>query len=323
MKKVLLTGGSGFIGANLARRLLADGHEVHLLLRRDFAEWRLRDIWEHVTLQVLDPARGDEVERVLRQVKPAWVFHLATHGAYSWQTDTAEIARTNYLYTTVLAQACVETGVEIMIHAGSSSEYGLKDHAPGEDESTEPNSVYAHTKAAATQLCRFLARTHGIPIPTMRLYSIYGPFEDPRRLMPTLVTHALDKRLPPLVAPETARDFVHVDDAIDAMLALVQKPPADPGAIYNVGSGTQTSLRDLVTLATEVFGIREQPNWSSMPARAWDTHAWVANTAKIESELGWRPSIDLRRGLAALADWLQAEPKRLEFYRQQVAASAG
>jgi nucleoside-diphosphate-sugar epimerase len=321
MRKVLITGGSGFIGANLTRRLLADGHDVHLLLRPQFADWRLRDLRTHVSLHIVDPTRSDEIEFVMQRIKPAWIFHLASHGGYSWQTDAAEIVRTNYLCTTILAQACLKSGVEIMVHTGSSSEYGIKDHAPAEDEITEPNSTYAVTKAAATQFCRFAARAHRVPMPTLRLYSVYGPYEDPRRLLPTLIVHALEKRWPPLVAPETSRDFVHVDDAIAALIALAQQPPTDPGAVYNLGSGRQTSLRELVEIAAEVFGLREAPAWNTMPPHSWDTNVWVANPAKIKAEYGWSPQTDLRRGLPSFATWLQADPARWEFYRQYALAA--
>jgi nucleoside-diphosphate-sugar epimerase len=318
MKKVLITGGSGFIGANLARRLLADGHDVHLLLRPAFSAWRLSDVRTHLALHVADLTRRDEVEALLQRVKPAWVFHLAAHGAYSFQNEIDEIVRTNYLGTTVLAQACAKIGVEIMIHAGSSSEYGFKDHAPLETEATEPNSAYAATKAAATLFCGYTARAHNVAIPTLRLYSVYGPYEDPRRLLPTLVVHGLEKSWPPLASPETSRDFVHVDDAIDALIALAQKPPREPGAIYNLGSGWQTSLRELAAVAAEVFDLRVPPTWNSLPDRDWDTNVWVSNPTKIKAELGWSPKIDLHSGLRSLAAWLQADSARLEYYRERI-----
>jgi dolichol-phosphate mannosyltransferase len=320
MKKVLVTGGSGFVGANLARRLLSEGHEVHLLMRPHFSDWRLRDIRPHVAIHVANLARSDEVDGVLQRIKPAWVFHLAAYGAYSFQDDAEEVIRTNCLGTMTLIQACLKIGIEILVHAGSSSEYGFKDHAPAETELAEPNSAYAVAKAAATQFCRLTARTRHVPLTTLRLYSAYGAFEDPRRLIPTLIVHALDGRWPRLAGPETARDFVHVEDVIDAFLAVARNPPADPGAIYNVGSGRQTTLQELVALTAAQFRIEQPPVWNSLPPRAWDTDVWVSNPAKIKAEVGWSAKTTLPQGLRLLADWLQSDPRRMENYREPMPA---
>jgi UDP-glucose 4-epimerase len=316
MKKVLITGGSGFIGANLAQRLVAEGHAVHLLLRPSFADWRLRDLRPHLSIHVGDLAESDAVDAVLQRVRPDWVFHLAAHGAYSFQNDIEQIVRTNYLGTTVLVQACLKIGVEIVVHAGSSSEYRVKDSASIGAGATGLVGAYGATKAAATQFCRSIAGAHQISIPTLRLYSVYGPYEDPRRLFPALIVHGVEKRWPPLASPTTARDFVYVDDVCDAFLAVAQNPPADPGAIYNVGSGRQTTLRELVALAAEFFRITAQPSWNSLPSRPWDTDVWISDPTKIKAEAHWSAKTDLSAGLGRMAEWLQADPQRLDYYRE-------
>lgn len=321
-RRTLVTGGSGFIGANLVRRLIADGHEVHLLLKPGSSDWRLRDFRGNVTTHSVDLTDAAAVARILGEAKPEWVFHLAAHGAYSFQTDVSEMVRTNYVCTANLVAACVEAGIQIMVNVGSSSEYGFKDHAPTEDEPTTPNSYYAVTKAAATEFCCYAARAHKVPIPTLRLYSVYGPYEDPRRLIPTLVVHALERRWPQLVAPDTCRDFVYVDDVLDALLALAARPPHDPGAIYNLGSGRPTSIGELVSVAADVFGVQETPEWNSMPARSWDTNVWISNPTKIEVEYDWAAKTKLRDGIKAFAAWLEAEPARLKYYRHHILAAA-
>ncbi|MFN8564851.1 MAG: NAD-dependent epimerase/dehydratase family protein [Anaerolineae bacterium] len=135
----------------------------------------------------------------------------------------------------------------------------------------EPSSVYAVTKASATLCCRMVAQTRGVNITTLRLYSVYGPYEEPTRLIPTLVAHGLRGRLPPLVNPEIARDFVHADDVNDAYLQAARATAPDIGAVYNVGSGTQTSAaRKVVETARQVMNIAAPPVWGSMPGRVWD-----------------------------------------------------
>src|SRR5262249_20287361 len=156
----------------------------------------------------------------------------------------AAIRRTNLLTTKVLARAALEQGVPAMVQAGTSSEYGRKDHAPGEDEALEPEGPYAESKAAASAFCRDFAMRTGMRLPTLRIYAAYGPWEDPRRLVPALLVHALAGRLPALASPQTARDFVAVEDVVEAFLLAATAPLPEPGAVFNLGSGLQTRLED-------------------------------------------------------------------------------
>ena len=87
MKKVVITGASGFIGANLSRRLMQEGHEVHLLLRRNYSDWRIQTIRKDVTIHVVNLSDGESLIPLINKIKPEWIFHLATEGAYSWQND--------------------------------------------------------------------------------------------------------------------------------------------------------------------------------------------------------------------------------------------
>jgi nucleoside-diphosphate-sugar epimerase len=310
--RALVTGGAGFVGTNLARRLLADGWEVDLVAGPESDPWRLEGLADHARVHWLDLTDAEGVENAVAAARPARVFHLAAHGAYSWQTDAERILATNILGTLNVLEASLRHGCEAFVNTGSSSEYGFKDHPPSEDERPEPNSVYAVAKAAATMLAGHHGRTSEVRISTLRLYSVYGPYEEPRRLVPTLVHSALAGRLPPLVDPTVARDFVHVDDVVDAY--LVAGEAATGGEVYNVGSGVQTSLAELVQVAREVFSLAAEPAWGSMAPRSWDTTTWVAATGKIRSELGWEPRVSLADGLRTFRDWLVVAPERRARY---------
>ena len=311
MKRVVVTGASGFVGANLVRRLLAEGHEVHLLLRPGYAAWRLQAIRDEILLHEVDLRDGEGLARVVALIRPEWVFHLAAYGAYSHQTDLAQMVATNISATAHLITACLATGFEAFVHTGSSSEYGLVDHAPAESEAIDPNSYYACTKAAATHLCRHIARDHDVHVPTLRLYSVYGPYEEPTRLLPTLVLRGLRGELPPLVNPEIARDFVFVEDICDAYLLAAAHPQTERGAIYNVGTGVQTTLREIVELARGQCEIASEPIWGSMGDRHWDTETWVADADKIARELGWRPRHGLAEGFSRTVEWFAAHAGQL------------
>lgn len=304
-RKVLLTGASGFVGANLARRLLAEGHQVHLLLRENHADWRIRSIRPDVHTHVIDMADGEALKGLVKAVKPDWIFHLAAEGAYSWQNDLNRIISTNIQATMNLASACIDAGFEAFIHTGSSSEYGAKDHAPREDEFADPNSFYAAAKASATMFLRCCAVRRGLNITTLRLYSVYGPYEDPRRLIPALILNGSAGRYPPLVNPDVARDFVFSEDVCSACLLAAQNPADEPGRVFNVGSGVQTHLRDIAAVAGAYFQIAEPPAWGTMQNRNWDTQTWVADISRIQASLGWQPQVSLAEGFARTARWFQ------------------
>jgi len=308
MKRVLVTGASGFVGANLVRSLLKDGHETHLLLRPSYQSWRLEEIASDVRVQEADLDDVESVRRVVQEAKPDWVFHLAAYGAYPNQTGLQQMVTTNLMGCAALVESCAEMGVESFVHSGSSSEYGFKDHAAAEDEVLEPNSHYAITKAAATHYCQCVARARNLNAVTVRLYSIYGPFEEPGRLIPTLIREGLRGRLPPLAAPGTARDFVYVNDAVNAMLQVAAMPSIQRGAIYNICTGVQSTLVDVVAVARRLMKISAEPIWSSMPDRSWDTDRWVGSPRRIEKEIGWRAQTTLEEGLTKTLRWFEEHP---------------
>ncbi len=321
MKRVLLTGGTGFVGANLARRLLREGHELHLLVRPNYQPWRIEQIRPELRLHELQLHDAEAVSRAVGQIRPDWVFHLAVHGAYSWQTDWEEMVRTNIQGTMSLLTACVQTGFEAFVNTGSSSEYGFKDHAPAESETVEPNSHYAVTKAAATMFCRHTAQSRRVHLPTLRLYSVFGPYEEPGRLFPNLIMHGLRGELPPLADADVARDFVYVDDVVEAYLLAANFRTPEWGPIYNVGSAVQTPLREVVAVARQAMNIVAEPVWSSMANRQWDANAWVSDNRKIRSQLNWQPQRSLAEGFRLMLDWFRQGP--LPAYARKPSPQAG
>lgn len=318
MKRVVVTGASGFVGSNLIRRLIQDGHEAHVFLRREYQSWRLEEVADAVRIHEVDLEDCKTVGSCIAAVKPHWVFHFAAYGAYPNQVGIQRMAATNLLGSAALLDASAKAGVEAFIQAGSSSEYGYKDHPAAEEEILEPNSHYAITKAAATHYCQFTARTLDFNAVAVRLYSIYGPYEDPTRLIPTLILHGLRGLVPPLVSPRTARDFVYVDDAVEAMLQIAAKPSIPRGAVYNICSGVQSTLGDVVEVATRLMHIPVKPAWSTMSARSWDTDRWVGSPARTEREIGWCAKVGLETGMLRTINWFETHPDLRNFYCARV-----
>jgi UDP-glucose 4-epimerase len=306
--KALVTGAAGFVGANLVRQLLRAGHEPVAVVRPGGNTWRLAGTSteaEQVGIDLRDPVA---VERAVRDVRPDVIFHLAAHGAYSWQNDFDAMLSVNVGATKALLTAAHDVEASL-VNAGSSSEYGYKDHAPQEGERVDPNSDYAVTKVTATHLCRLAASASGVQAVTLRLYSIYGPWEEPGRLMPTLVRRAVAGGWPPLVGPEIARDFVWVEDACDAFVRAGTTAFADRGAVINIASGTQTTLEVLVETARRVLRVPAEPVWGSMPARSWDTSIWVGDPNLAEQLLGWKAQTTIAVGIERMAAWFCDHPE--------------
>lgn len=315
MKRILVTGASGFVGAFLARSFIEAGHEVHLLLRSEQIPWRLESVRQDVRIHVASLFEPAELDTLFGRVSPEWVFHLAAYGAYSTQRDDARIIQTNASGTRNLLDAAWRAGVGAFINTGSSSEYGYCETAPSETELPHPNSVYAYSKAAATLYATYLAEHHAMPVSTVRLYSVYGPYEEPTRFIPRLLMRAIDGGFPPLVEPSVARDFVYVGDVARAYDAIARSDKR--AAIYNVGSGVQTTIGEAVEVVRTQFGISDMPVWGSMGNRSWDTGTWVANISRISSKIGWVPQVDFRDGCRKMTEWLLSEPAIAAFYRAE------
>lgn len=310
---IFITGGSGFIGANLVRRLVAEGFDVHILLRKKSKTWRLDDIIDKLTVHQGDLTDRNRIFEIVAEVKPKTIFHLAVYGAYSWQKEPDKIKSANLDGTINLLDACKSVGFDIFINTGSSSEYGFKSEPMKESDALEPNSHYAVYKAAATYHLQYEAKSQNLPIITLRPFSVYGPFEEPGRLVPNLIVKMLNNECPPLVSPDTARDYIYVDDIVDCYLTAATRPDLG-GRVFNMGSGRETKLKEIVDIALEVTGAKVKPQWGTMEQRIWDQNNWQADQTLSATELGWRAKRDLRQGLQETKEWFE---NNLSYYKDR------
>lgn len=311
---ILVLGASGFVGANLVHAIAAVRDDVYGTTSREPA-WRLASLPPDRVVCV-DLLATESVPSLLRRIKPRTVFDCVAYGAYSFEEEAARIYDTNIRFKTALVEHLLRHEVYCYIHAGSSSEYGARSAGPDEDSPATPNSHYAVSKNAAASLVYFSGKYRGLRCANLRLYAAYGPYEDRSRLMPTLVAHAVDGHLPPFVHPDTSRDFVYIDDAVEAFLAAaVRLKPERYGESFNIGSGRKTTIRELADVARQVFSVAEEPRFSTMESRRWDLSEWYANPGKASECLGWQARTPLAEGLRRTAEWYRALPDPAEYER--------
>src|SRR5262245_2319479 len=232
---VLVLGASGFVGANLIRSLLAVRGDVYGTTTRR-PTWRLDDLDDH-HIHTVDLLIEPDLGAVLDLLEPRTIFNCVAYGAYSFETDSQLIYRTNFHLLTRMLVRLESRSIAAFVHAGSSSEYGDNAAGPVESSATAPNSDYSVSKVAAASLLHYYGKHRGFPCVNLRLYSVYGPLEDASRLIPTVIRHGLDGTYPAFVNPAISRDFVFTDDVTEAFVdAALRLEPKIFGDSFNIGT---------------------------------------------------------------------------------------
>ena len=300
---IWVVGGSGFVGAKLFFSLSRVRPDVYAVSRHVDASWRLLHC-PYPNRIDLDVTQPREVTAAVQKYRPRTVFNLAAYGTYERQNVAEYIHEVNYTGTLNLIQGLMDVGCDAFVQAGSSSEYGVNSAAPAESGPVEPNSDYAVSKVASAYLLGYYGRFKGFHCTHLRLYSVYGPWEERERLIPTLVRLGLQGRYPPFVNAAISRDFVYIDDCTRAFVqAALVTCHSQPGRALNIATGTQTSLADIAQLAKEVFAIPTSPVFGSMPNRKWDLSNWYGDPSLARTQLGWTSRVSLRKGLELTAAW--------------------
>lgn len=301
--RTLVTGGGGFIGANLVGALLDQGASVHVLLRPQTNLWRLSHVLDRVERHAVDLTDAEGVRRAVERIEPEVVFHLARHRGDPATLDYRAAYGANLEATLNLLEAATGSrSLRRFVHAGSSLEYDLERSPAREQDAPAPVTVLGVTKAAATLLSQHFAVRHRVPAVVLRFFTVYGPWEGPSRLVPSIMMAALDDRPIRLTRPGLRHDWIYVADVVDACLRAVSAEGID-GEILNIATGVAGTNEEMVRLVEERCGKTLEREGEPFPERPWDSERWVADVGKTQQLLGWRASTPVRDGLGRTLEW--------------------
>ena len=306
---VLVTGGAGFIGSNLAEALVIDGQRVRVLDDLSTgSRVNLTDDAEVVTGDVRDPAT------VMDAVGDAEVvYHLAALTSVTRSVrDPVTTNDVNVRGTLTVLEAARQAGVRRVVYASSSSVYGDTEVLPKhEGLPANPVSPYGVSKLAGEAYCRDFTRVHGLETVALRFFNVFGPRQDPRSEYAAVIPRFIPRMLagePPVVFGdgEQTRDFTFVDDAVTVCLSAADAGPDASGEAINVSGGGRISILDLIGLLNRVLGTKVAPEHER--PRPGDVRHSHADLGKAERLLGYRPSVPIEEGLARTAEWFDGRP---------------
>ena len=305
MKKVLITGGAGFIGANFTQRFLDLGHSVHLIDQPEANLWRLEKIKDKINTHFIDLKDYEKLESFIFELKPDIIIHLAAYGTYPGnQKDIKKTIETNILGTINLVNACSKINFDCLINTGSSSEYGIKDKPMQENDLLEPDNLYGVAKAAATMYCQHMAKKLDLPIAVIRPFSVYGYFEEKERLVPTVIKACLENSQLNLSSSNSVRDYIFIEDLIDGYLTVIENIQNNKGEIFNLGIGEQKKISEVVEIVKKITQSPVEPQYGQVKAAQAEPKNWIADISKMKS-LGWQPEHNLDQGLEKTIAWFK------------------
>jgi nucleoside-diphosphate-sugar epimerase len=296
--RTLVTGGAGFIGAMLVRRLVRDGAAVSVAVRSTTDLQRLRDIQDDLAIHPFDAQDNDAAWRVLDAVAPDVIYNLAT---WRLPDPPACAERTNANGLVHLLEYAASRGTRV-IHTGSSLEYHDRLRPCREDDEANGQTAHGAAKAAASRAGRAFAQRTGCRLVILRLFQVYGPNDRSARFLPALIEAALTQRPFALTPPGFRRDWVYVDDVVDAAIAAASAD-LPPGEIVNIATGIETANEEIVALVERCTGRRVRIDARPYAAYPWDATHWVADIDKAKRLLQWAPRHTLARGLARTVEW--------------------
>jgi UDP-glucose 4-epimerase len=289
-RTVLVTGGLGFIGSALTMRLKQAGAEIHTVSRRSLNSLGDGPHWP------VDLTDTDAAVRLVRELKPHFVFHLASHVMGAPDRHHVLPAFQSNLQTTVnLLSALADVGCGRMITTGSLVE-------PESGSRTVPNSPYAAAKWAASDYARMFHALYGFPVAIARVFMVYGPGQqDETKLVPYVIRSLLSGEAPKITSGKHVIDWIFVEDVVSGFMRLAVAPGID-GMSVDIGSGSVITTKELVDKICMLMKTEIQPAYGALADRPLEPLR-IANAEESLRLIGWAPRVQLAEGLRRTIDW--------------------
>jgi nucleoside-diphosphate-sugar epimerase len=313
IKKVFVTGATGFIGRHLIQLLADEGYYVGILVRSP-ASFSNGGGMKNVTSFIGDVRHYDDLKTAFSAFKPDAVIHLVTYYAVMHRADEIGVMLdTNVKGTINLLEAAKESGtVRLFVNTSTCAVYKQKKQHLTEDDAIKPQNLYAVTKLQAEAACSFYAEMFNLPCVTLRLFPPYGPGDKDRRLLPYVIG-CLQKKIPPnLTTGKQEWDFVYISDIVSAFLkALRASPFMEMHEIINIGTGEPLSVRFVVEKIKKDMGSDTDLLWGSVEHRVNEVWNNSADISKAQKILDWSPQIGIGDGLKKTVEWFS------DYFRKQ------
>lgn len=299
--RVFLTGATGFLGSYVLRRLLASDNEVAILTRANSNTWRISSLLERVTQITGDFSSPAEISASLREFAPEVTIHLAWEGVGGKYRNDLRQIETNLLGSTKLLTTVTDAGCKAWVGLGSQAEYGPANAKIDEEYFPHPTTLYGASKLSTYLLSKQLCEQRGIRFAWLRLFSAYGPMDDPNCMIPGLINRLLAKEHIALTEGTQMWDYIHIEDAAEAVYQAAVNDDAQ--GTFNLGSGEVQSIREIALQVRDLIDPSLNLGFGEVPFNENQVMHLQANISRLQSALGWNPNVELNYGLKQTVDW--------------------
>jgi UDP-glucose 4-epimerase len=310
IRRVLVTGAHGFLGSHLTAALLDRGYRVTILKREGSDLRRIGHLMDRITPLTADLRDPEQVRQAVQTAAPDAILHLAAYYAVEHTPEQVGImVDTNVRGAVALLEAARLEKTALLVNTSTCTVYRERETPRSEKDPVGPQNLYDLTKLQAEEACHFYRDRFGVPSVTLRIFPPYGPGDNERRLIPSVIRALLSGESPALTSGTQRWDFVHVRDIAAAYLAVLSAPDrALQGEIFNVATGDARTVREAVEQVRTVLGSGTELRWGLVPHRRNEVWLNSGNPEKIRSMLGWEPRVPLAQGLAETVAWFRDHP---------------